>query len=86
MTNIAVYYFNICYFFNNKRLPQISQTSTDALYSKVLCKSAESVGVIILILRVLWEIVFPTEHAEFTEHSDRRFREFRGSISQQNVL
>ena len=68
MTNIAVYYFNICYIFNNKRLPHVSQTSTDALYSKVLCKSAESVGVIILILRVLWEIVFPTEHTEFTEY------------------
>ena len=27
-----------------KRLPQISQISTDAFCSKVLCKSAESVG------------------------------------------
>ena len=30
-----------------KRLPQISQISTDVFGSKVLCKSAESVGVII---------------------------------------
>ncbi len=30
-----------------KRLPQISQISTDAFGLKVLCKSAESVGVII---------------------------------------
>ena len=67
MTNTAVYYFNICYIFNNKRqqevdihliiafqqttkqkrLPQIWQISTDAFCSKVLCKSAESVGVFI---------------------------------------